>query len=192
MEKNYIEEKSFEGVDFSIEGFQPAEYDRCNFNNCNFSQCNLSDAVFAECVFSGCDLSLAALSNTALRDVAFKDCKMLGLRFENCSEFVLSLSFEDCILNDSSFYKLKIKKTIFANCRMHDIDLSEADLTACVFDKCDLKGAVFNRTVLEKADLRTAFNYSIDPELNRIKKAQFSVPSVIGLLNKYDIKITLS
>ena len=192
MEKNYIIEKTLEGIDFSIEEFQTAEYDRCIFNSCNFSKCNLSDAVFTECAFNGCDMSLAKLGNTAIRDSIFKDCKMLGLRFENCNEFGLSFSFEDCILNDSSFYKLKTKKTIFKNCRMHDIDFSEADLSACVFDKCDLKGAVFNRTTLEKADLRTAFNYSIDPELNRIKKAQFSIPSVIGLLNKYDIKIALN
>ena len=192
MEKNYITEKTFDGIDFSIEEFQPAEYDRCTFDSCNFSKCNLSDAVFTECGFNGCDMSLAKLGNTAIRDSIFKDCKMLGLRFENCNEFGLSFSFEDCILNDSSFYKLKIKKTIFKNCRLHDIDFSEWDLSACVFDKCDLKGAVFNRTTLEKADLRTAFNYSIDPELNRIKKAQFSIPSVIGLLNKYDIKIALN
>jgi hypothetical protein len=37
--------------------------------------------------------------------------------------------------------------------------------------------------------MRTSFNYSINPELNRIKKAKFSMPAVVGLLDKYDIEI---
>jgi fluoroquinolone resistance protein len=43
--------------------------------------------------------------------------------------------------------------------------------------------------LLEKADFRTAYNYSIDPEKNRIKKAKFSIFGVTGLLDKYDIEI---
>jgi len=49
--------------------------------------------------------------------------------------------------------------------------------------------AMFIHTNLEKADFRSAFNYSIDPETNRIRKARFSVPAVTGLLDKYDIEI---
>ncbi|OQA01530.1 MAG: hypothetical protein BWY70_00347 [Bacteroidetes bacterium ADurb.Bin408] len=45
------------------------------------------------------------------------------------------------------------------------------------------------RTNLEKADLRTAFNYIIDPELNHIKKARFSLRGISGLLAKYNIDI---
>jgi hypothetical protein len=52
-----------------------------------------------------------------------------------------------------------------------------------------LAGATFDNTNLEKTNFTTAFNYSIDPDNNRIKKAKFSVPGVLGLLNKYDIVI---
>jgi uncharacterized protein YjbI with pentapeptide repeats len=58
-----------------------------------------------------------------------------------------------------------------------------------VFDNCDFRGAIFDHTNIEKADLRTSYNYSIDPEINRIKKAKFSILGVSGLLNKYDIEI---
>ena len=47
----------------------------------------------------------------------------------------------------------------------------------------------FAGTILEKVDFRTAFNYSIDLERNRIKKARFSAKGVVGLLDKYDIDI---
>jgi len=65
----------------------------------------------------------------------------------------------------------------------------ETDLTGAVFDNCDLTQAIFDHTILEKADFRTSYNYSFDPEINRIKKAKFSVPEVSGLLDKYDIDI---
>jgi hypothetical protein len=50
-------------------------------------------------------------------------------------------------------------------------------------------GATFESTIIEKADFRTSFNYSIDPEKNRIKKARFSLAGIAGLLDKYDIEI---
>jgi hypothetical protein len=47
---------------------------------------------------------------------------------------------------------------------------------------------VFNQSNLEKVDFRTSKNYAIDPENNRIKRAKFSYPDVLGLLDKYDIE----
>ena len=49
--------------------------------------------------------------------------------------------------------------------------------------------AIFENTILEKADFRTAYNYAIDPEINKIKRARFSSFGVAGLLQKYDIDI---
>jgi len=52
-----------------------------------------------------------------------------------------------------------------------------------------LIGATFTNCTLAKTDFRTAFNLSIDPEKNRMKGAQFSQQNVVGLLNKYQIKV---
>jgi uncharacterized protein YjbI with pentapeptide repeats len=114
---------------------------------------------------------------------------MLGLHFETCNEFGLSFSFENCQLNHSTFYQTKIKNTIFRNCQLEETDFTEADLTHSVFDQCNLLHAVFYSTVLEKCDLRSAFHYAIDPELNKITKAKFSASGLAGLLNKYNIDI---
>ena len=38
-------------------------------------------------------------------------------------------------------------------------------------------------------DFKTSYNYSIDPEVNSIKKAKFSLEGISGLLYKYDIVI---
>ena len=58
-----------------------------------------------------------------------------------------------------------------------------------IFDNCDLARAAFVHSNLEKADLRTARNYTFDPELNRMKGAKFSHFGVSGLLTKYDISM---
>ena len=42
---------------------------------------------------------------------------------------------------------------------------------------------------LEGVDFRSSFNYSIDPSLNRIKKARFAISGLPGLLDKFDIEI---
>ena len=60
------------------------------------------------------------------------------------------------------------------------------------FDECDFLHAHFEKTILEKADLRTSLHYSIHPALNRIKKAKFSLSAISGLLDQYDIEIDRS
>ena len=114
---------------------------------------------------------------------------MLGLYFDSCNKFGLSFSFENCILNHSTFYRTKIKKTTFKNTQLRETDFTECDLTESLFDNCDLTSATFDHTIIEKADFRTSYNYTIDPEINRIKKAKFSISGISGLLEKYDIII---
>ena len=72
---------------------------------------------------------------------------------------------------------------------MIEVDFTACNLSAAVFNDCDLSGAVFYQSNLEKTDFRTAFNYTIDPSVNKMKKALFSVLGLAGLLNKYDIVI---
>ncbi len=128
MKEVYIEEKSFEKINFHEYPLTKGAYVNCIFKHCDFSNTDLSEFSFTECAFISCNLSLANLTKTAFRDIKFIACKMLGLRFENCNDFGLSFSFEDCQLNYASFYQLKIKKTIFKNSQLHEIDFSACDL----------------------------------------------------------------
>ena len=116
-------------------------------------------------------------------------CKLLGLRFDECNPLLLSFSFQGCILNFSSFYKLKIKGTAFKDCKLEEVDFVESDLTNVRFENCDLTMASFENTTLSGADLRSARNFFIDPEKNKVKKAKFSLSGLEGLLDKYDIVV---
>lgn len=185
----YIEGTVFEKKSFSETPLTPGEYEQCKFLNCDFSNSDLSNIRFTDCQFTGCNLSMAILAKTVFRDTLFRECKMMGLHFEKCNEYGLSFRFEQCNLNHCSFFKTKIKKTRFNRCTLHEADFSGSELIQSSFDQCDLANATFDNTNLEKADLRTAYNYRIDPETNKIKKARFSVSGLAGLLLKYDIDI---
>jgi uncharacterized protein YjbI with pentapeptide repeats len=169
MNTAYTTDQRFEKLDLTQAPLPAGEYEGCEFSGCDFSGTDLGGFRFVDCAFSGCNLSNARLQKTVFRDAIFKSCKMLGLRFDDCSGFGLSFRFEDCVLSHSSFHNTSIKQTVFA--------------------VCDFAGAAFDGTNLEKTDFRTAINYNLDPENNRLKKARFSVDGLAGLLGKYGIVI---
>ncbi len=189
MNQSYFESKTFSRTSFIQNPPEKGEYENCIFKDCDFSGCDLTGIVFMECSFEGCNLSLAKISNAAFQEIRFKTSKLLGLHFENCNTFLFSIDFDHCVLNLSSFYKLSLKRTKFRECSIQEVDFSETDLSGSSFDGCDLTGALFDNTNLEKTDFRTAVQYTIDPEKNRMKKARFSLAGVEGLLAKYGIQI---
>lgn len=176
-----------------ITGIQTLEregsYEQCTFIHCNFNSADLSGVRMIDCRFDGCDLSLAKLKNSSLQEVKFVNCKLLGVLFSDCRKFMLDLDFDRCILKLSLFAGLKLKNTRFINCDLQEADFSEADLSGAKFDGSDLLQTIFFHTNLETADFRSAFNYSINPETNRLRKARFSIPGVTGLLDTYGILI---
>lgn len=72
---------------------------------------------------------------------------------------------------------------------MKEVSFIGTNLTNSSFENCNLDNAIFNDTQLAGADFRTAYNYKIDPEFNPMRKAKFSTQGIVGLLDKYDIKI---
>lgn len=189
MERPYIEDKAFERMNFSETALVKGDYECCTFSSCDLSNADLSDFRFIDCSFTACNLSNAVLTKASFQEADFKECKMLGLPFDTCNPLGLTLSFENCQLNHASFFRVKLGRIRFINCALQEVDFTEANLNGAHFDQCDLLNSIFENTLLEKADFTTAFNYTFDPENNYLRGAKFSMPSVTGLLNKYDIDI---
>ena len=189
MNDNFVYDTKFKGVDYSDKRLEIGEYDNCTFVNCNFSNSDISNITIVECEFIDCNLSSTRVKNTGFKTVKFSDCKLLGMKFYECDGFLLSLIFNNCQLNFASFYQLKLKNTQFKDCNLTEVDFTETDLTNSLFYNCDLSKTVFAETTLEKVDFRTARNYTIDLELNMVRKAQFSLDGVRGLLEKYAVVI---
>lgn len=155
------------------------DYDNCRFNECNFANGDLSEMRFVDCLFEGCNMLLTNISKTMFADTKFVACKMYGLNFDTCASFLV-FRFENCLLNHSSFYKTKIKHTVFKNCSLQDVDFGGSDLSNTVFDECDMLNALFDYTNLTKADMRSAYNLTLNPDSNTIHRAKFSITSAIG------------
>jgi len=190
LKKNkQMEDLRLENKDFSTKPLEKATYDNCTFTGCNFTNSDLSKNKFESCVFENCDLSMADLTNSSLKEVQFKNCKLLGVNFHLCHEFLLAVSFGNCQLNLASFQGLPLSNTNFNNCNLKEVDFTETDLNKAIFESCDLSGAIFENTNLEGADFRNAFNYRIDPQVNRIRKARFSESGLAGLLGGFDIVV---
>jgi len=187
MIKAIFEEEDYKNIDFSTEELTEGEYDNCLFTNCKFNDTDLTNYSFIDCQFINCDLSNVTISHTLFRDVKFKDCKLLGLQFNTCNEFLFSATFDTCQLRLASFYKRNLKNCSFLNSQMDEVDFAEADLSKTSLHNCDLSHALFDGTNLEKADLSSSYNFTIDPDRNKITKAKFSSDQLIGLLQKHDI-----
>lgn len=84
---------------------------------------------------------------------------------------------------------MKLKGLYFKNCSLQEVDFSEADLSNVLFANCDLMGAIFDNTLLLNSDFRTARNFAIQPEKNKLRKSKFSKDGLSGLLNHSDIQI---
>ena len=184
------ENKFFENLDFSHERLPVGEYDLCVFTNCDFSNSRLSNIEFLECEFINCNLSNVEIENTAFKEVKFSECKIVGVDFSKCNQFLLEFYFEKCLLTYSVFYQLELKGIVFKDSNLQQVDFTESVLSKAKFLNCDLLKATFETTNLEGADLYSSFNYTLNPNLNKIKKAHFSKEGALGLLAAYKIKIS--
>jgi uncharacterized protein YjbI with pentapeptide repeats len=185
MRQLYQEDQAYE----RISALEIGEYDSCIFSHCVFSNADFTGYIFSDCTFQDCDLTNLKLHETALKTVTFERCKLLGLRFEDCRDFLFQVAFTDCNLELSTFTDWKLKGTIFNDCQLHEVDFTGADLREASFSGCDLTRAIFVRTDLRKADLRKAVNYSFSPEENRLRKALFSIEGLPGLLEEYGVVV---
>lgn len=166
-----------------------AEYEACVIKDFDINGKSLSGYVFIDCIFEGCNLSLCALSQAAFRNTRFRHCKLLGLRWDDCQPFMFAVHFENCKLDMSSFYAVRLKKAQFIGCSLLEVDFTEADLSEATIDDCDCTGTVFDQTNLTYADFRSARQYIIDPTQNAIKNATFSWPAASGLLVGFGVKV---
>ena len=181
--------KTFDKILYSDKTVNNREFDGCVFTNCDFSNSDFSYNIFSDCSFVDCNLSMMKVNGTSLKTVAFKECKLLGIPFNECDDFLFSVSFMDCTLDYSSFANKKMHKTDFINSSLKEVSFAGTDLTKSNFQKSNLEHVIFNATKLNEVDFTTASNFIIDPENNILRKAKFSVAGIPGLLDKYDIRI---
>lgn len=164
------------------------EYYQCSFENCDFSNLVIANTYFDECSFKHCNFTLAKFTNN-LREVTFTECKLTGTDFSGISKFSQSFRFEKSHMQYASFMGIKMKNAYFDNCIIHEAYFEDTNLTSSVFHQCDLERASFFNTNLEKVDFSTSFNFTINPSVNKLKKAIFAESELKGLVAHLNIVI---
>jgi uncharacterized protein YjbI with pentapeptide repeats len=184
-----FEDREWQDIHWQTEAPPRGAYDQCRFVHCNLSNAVLTDYHFTDCLFADCDFSNADLRGVVFNDALFQECKLTGLHFGDCHKIPFGVRFKGCILTLASFEKMMLRKTIFEDCRLTETDFSGADLRESVFTGSHLDRAIFNGCNLEKADFRNVYQCTIDPALNRMRKARFSLEGLPGLLAAYGLDI---
>jgi fluoroquinolone resistance protein len=182
-------DKTITGEDWQKRDLSGAVFDTCVFRDCGLAEAVFTSAEFIDCRFESCNMKLVKLLKARLKNIFFIDCKLTGVDFGASGDFLFSACFDKCSLDYAGFSKKTMRKTVFKDCMMKEAAFIETDLSGSTFDGCDLSRALFDRADLSGADFRQAFNFSINPEKNNLKKARFSCAGLIGLLDRFDIII---
>jgi fluoroquinolone resistance protein len=180
---------TFKKQDFTDIIINGTEFDNCVFESCNFTNAILSDKNFIDCKFENCHFSMTKIINSGFQEAEFKNCKILGLDFSACNPYIFRPVFYNCIIDYSNFTSLNLKSIAFSSCQIKETDFSNCDMKNARFEKCDLEGSLFYHTNLEKVCFLASSNYTIDPEENVIKNAEFDLHGLPGLLSKHKIII---
>jgi fluoroquinolone resistance protein len=183
------EDKIFKSENFSKRSLEGHVFNSCSFNSCDFSESILRNAKFSACVFMNCNLSLTKLDACRFQEVQFVDCKIVGAEFFKCDRAFFSVSFKKCLLSYCNFSDLNMKNTHFDGSKIQQAHFTNTVLSGADFADTDLSGTIFHNCDLCKADFSSAVRYNIDPQTNKIKKARFSLPEAVGLLQGFDIII---
>lgn len=190
--------KDFYGQIFSDENFNEKtildkEFDGCSFKSCDFSEATFFNCEFTDCHFIACNLSILKVDNSQFSDVEFTDCKLIGVNWIKAywRGFTLGipLKFKRCLINSSSFYGLTLTNIVIDQCRAHDVDFREANLSGASFCQTDLTNSIFNNTNLMGADFNQAENYDINLNNNVIKNARFCRYEAVRLLEHLGINL---
>lgn len=180
-------------LDLSHREISSTVFDTCTFNACDLSETLLSQCKFLDCRFLKCNLSVVKVTDSKFVEVSFRDCKLIGIDWTLAawSKFAPSAPIKcyNCMLNDSSFFGLKLDAFVLEACQAHTVDFREGHFQKANFKQTDFSNSMFGETDLTQADFTDATNYRIDLRFNKVRQAKFSRYEALRLLDPLDIKL---
>ena len=184
--------ESFENLDFSGTEIIKIEFEDCTFSRCDFSHTSFKKCKFDNCHFSHCNLSLMQVLDSQFSGVVFEVCKIIGVDWTKASWSALTQrapKFKKSVLNDSSFWGLKLEGIMIHGCEARDVDFREANMKEADLCDTDFLRALFRNTNLRESDFTHANNFDIDVKTNEIEGAKFSRYEAVRLLPGLGIEL---
>ncbi|MGE5439275.1 MAG: pentapeptide repeat-containing protein [Bacteroidota bacterium] len=187
--KEFYLHENFTGRNYSDSELKDTEFTDCAFEKMNFEKTRFKYVRFENCTFNKCNLGLIKITGCRFIDCKFTDCKLIGINWQE-AEAPIEIKMEKCKLDYSVFYGLDLRRIEITESFAKEVNFENADLSKGKFTGTDFSLSKFKNTNLSFADLREAANYDINPEFNKIKKAKFSMPEAMTLLQCFDIDIS--
>jgi len=188
-----FENQTFTRLAFAGEPIRGREFQQCHFAHCSFREASLQKCRFNQCTFQDCDLSLVNLDGCTFRNTQFTTCKLIGVDWTVAKWPKFSqpspIHFQTCTLDYASFRGLRLPKIRFCECILREVDFSGADLSEADFERAVLSRSQFSQTNLTRANFVGASEYSLNPTLNILTQAMFSLPEALALLEGLEIQL---
>jgi uncharacterized protein YjbI with pentapeptide repeats len=111
------------------------------------------------------------------------------LNFSEVNSFMLEMRFTDCQLHFCDWKDMVLSDISFVNCHLQENTFERCDMRNCRMESCNMDRAQFTRNDLRTFDVSSNYNFSLDPELNKIKGMQLHERQLICLLFKYELDV---
>jgi fluoroquinolone resistance protein len=135
-EKEFLS-KTFSNISAINQEICNVEFEGCHFQDCNFTESIFKKCRFIECTFTRCNLSVIKVPQSQFTDVVFDECKLVGVDWTRASwprlVFSVSLKFNKCIINDSSFFGLSLDEIAIEECKAQDVDFRDGSFCRASF-----------------------------------------------------------
>lgn len=186
------EEQTFKDIQSDSEAWRDLNFSDCLFENCNFMEPSLNNVSFHECRFENCTVINPQLEFSSLRNAEIAGCNLIGINWSALSTNKYALLIDkmsDSLLKYNNFIDLQLPKFSFASSEILNSNFEGCNLKGANFRGCSLEGTQFIDNDLRASNFTDASGYIIDLESNQLKKASFSLPEALHLLDSLEIKL---
>lgn len=193
MSRDYYDEGTvFDNVILEDDVLTDLEFSGCRFDSCALERVRLVRCRFTDCIFTGCRAAELECKDTILLDCTFESCHLTGINWSTLfgGGFMAPIeAMRHCHLKYNYFTEMNFAGFDFSQNEILSSMFADCKLAKSNFSDCALEQTEFFRCDLTEADFRKASGYQIDLETNKLKKARFSYPEVVNLLNGLGLRI---
>jgi uncharacterized protein YjbI with pentapeptide repeats len=127
-------------------------FDTVHFKHVRLGGTRLSAPQLRDVRFDTCDFAEAAWDKAQMARIEVIDSRLLG--FKAIEARIQDALFKGCNGTLALFWSTTFKAVRFQTCVLREASFYEADLSAVVFDRCDLRGADLRGAKVAGADFR--------------------------------------
>ncbi|MEQ8155382.1 MAG: pentapeptide repeat-containing protein [Clostridiaceae bacterium] len=190
---NYFEDEKINNLKLRNETISDTKYIDCEFYNCDFIDVEVDNCLFKDCKFYNCTMNNVTFKYTSMKNAILDNSAFIGINWNTLKgdsrTFEPIYSAKECFFKYNNFILMNLNKFKFSGSNFQESFFEECDLRETDFKDVRFQNTQFTQCNMTKADFRGATGYVIDIQSNKLKKARFSLPDVLTLLDSIEVLI---